>query len=249
MGRKGPRRLRTLIAELTRTHPELQHPAAEIAAGRIAVDGQVLRNPSSLIRAGASIVFESRDPLRGEAKLVAGLAAFDVSAATKVALDVGAAAGGFTRVLLAAGAERVYAVDAGHGQLLGSLRQETRVVNLKATNLGALDTRLVPDTIELFTIDISYLSLAAAAPQLDRVRIADRARLIALVKPTVRARARRAAPGGLRASGGGSSCAGRLRSCRLVRDRVRRVAGPGRARLGRVPAARSAGRRCRFALR
>lgn len=100
-----------------------------------------------------------------------------------MALDVGAAAGGFTRALLDAGARRVYAVDAGHGQLVGSLRQDERVVNLEATNLGELDRRLVPEPIELVTIDVSYLSLSAAVPQLERVELAAGAELVALVKP------------------------------------------------------------------
>jgi 23S rRNA (cytidine1920-2'-O)/16S rRNA (cytidine1409-2'-O)-methyltransferase len=75
-------------------------------------------------------------------------------------------------VLLDAGARRVYAVDAGHGQLLGSLRQDPRVVNLEATNVADLDRRLVPDAIEVVTLDLSYLSLAAAAGQLGRIALA-----------------------------------------------------------------------------
>jgi 23S rRNA (cytidine1920-2'-O)/16S rRNA (cytidine1409-2'-O)-methyltransferase len=122
-------------------------------------------------------------PLRGEAKLRAALSGFDVRVAGRVCLDLGAAAGGFSRVLLEAGATRVYAVDAGFGQLLGSLRQDPRVVNLEATNVAALDARLIPDTIQLVTIDVSYLSLAAAVAQLDRIDIAGDAELIGLVKP------------------------------------------------------------------
>lgn len=122
-------------------------------------------------------------PLRGEAKLRAALDAFDVRVSGRVCLDLGAAAGGFTRVLLEAGASRVYAVDAGFGQLLGSLRQDPRVVNLEATNVAALDGRGVPDAIEVVTIDVSYLALAAAVAQLDRVTIAPGADLIGLVKP------------------------------------------------------------------
>ena len=98
-------------------------------------------------------------------------------------LDLGAAAGGFTRVLLEAGASRVYAVDAGFGQLLGSLRQDARVVNLEATNVARLDDRLVPDRIEVVTIDVSYLALAAAVAQLDRIVLAPNADLVGLVKP------------------------------------------------------------------
>jgi 23S rRNA (cytidine1920-2'-O)/16S rRNA (cytidine1409-2'-O)-methyltransferase len=85
--------------------------------------------------------------------------------------------------LLTEGARRVYAVDAGHGQLLGSLRQDPRVVNLEATNLGSLNRLLVPEPIELITLDLSYLSVAAAVPQLDRVEVAADADLVALVKP------------------------------------------------------------------
>ncbi len=125
----------------------------------------------------------SHAPLRGEAKLGAALAGFDVRVAGRVCLDLGAAAGGVTRVLLEAGAARVYAVDAGFGQLLGSLRQDPRVVNLEATNVAALDGRLVPDAIEVVTIDVSYLALAAAVAQLDRITIAPDADLIGLVKP------------------------------------------------------------------
>ncbi len=122
-------------------------------------------------------------PLRGEAKLRAALAGFDVRVSGRVCLDLGAAAGGFTRVLLEAGASRVYAVDAGFGQLLGSLRQDPRVVNLEATNVAALDGHLVPEPIDLVTIDVSYLALAAAVAQLDPLTIAPGADLIGLVKP------------------------------------------------------------------
>lgn len=106
-----------------------------------------------------------------------------MDAAGKVALDAGAAAGGFVKVLLERGARRVYAVDAGHGQLLGSLRQDLRVVNLEGVNLGALDGRRVPEPVQLVTLDLSYLSLSAAVPQLSRIELAAHAELVGLVKP------------------------------------------------------------------
>ena len=124
-----------------------------------------------------------RAPLRGEAKLQAALEAFGIDVRDRVCLDLGAAAGGFTRVLLDAGALRVYAVDVGFGQLLGSLRQDPRVLNLEATNVSKLDTRLIPERVEVVTIDVSYLALAAAVAQLDRVDIAPDADLVGLVKP------------------------------------------------------------------
>jgi 23S rRNA (cytidine1920-2'-O)/16S rRNA (cytidine1409-2'-O)-methyltransferase len=149
----------------------------------VLVDGFPVRNPRSLVRREAVVTFVEEHTLRGEAKLRAALDAFPVEVRDRVALDVGAAAGGFTRALLDAGARKVYAVDAGHGQLVGSLRQDERVVNLEATNLGELDRALVPEPIELFTVDVSYLSLAAAVPQLARVEVGDGAELLALVKP------------------------------------------------------------------
>jgi 23S rRNA (cytidine1920-2'-O)/16S rRNA (cytidine1409-2'-O)-methyltransferase len=127
--------------------------------------------------------------LGGEVKLRAAIAAFGhrtsgaLRIAGRVAADIGACTGGFTRSLLDAGARRVYAIDAGHGQLLGSLRQDARVVNLEATNLGALSRELVPDVVEVMTIDVSYLSLANALPQLEVLAFADDAELVALVKP------------------------------------------------------------------
>jgi len=134
-------------------------------------------------RAQAPDTVTSQAPLRGEAKLRAALTGFDVQVAGRVCLDLGAAAGGFTRVLLEAGATRVYAVDAGFGQLLGSLRQDPRVLNLEATNVATLDARLVPEPVEVVTVDVSYLALAAAVAQLDRITIAPSADLIGLVKP------------------------------------------------------------------
>lgn len=151
--------------------------------GRVLADGFPVRNPRSLVRRDASLVISGEPLLRGERKLSAALRIFDLDVCGRVALDIGAAAGGFTRALLSGGAARVYAVDAGHGQLLGSLRQDIRVVNLERTNLGELDRRLVPDCVQVITIDVSYLSLATALPQLDAIDLADGAHLVALVKP------------------------------------------------------------------
>jgi 23S rRNA (cytidine1920-2'-O)/16S rRNA (cytidine1409-2'-O)-methyltransferase len=147
------------------------------------VDGLPRTNPASLVSAGGSLTVRSPKGLRGKAKLAHALRAFDVDVSGRIAVDVGAAAGGFTQAMLEAGAGRVYAVDAGHGQPLGSLRQDPRVVNLERTNLGQLDAELVPETLELIGMDLSYLAVGAAAPQLETLRIDPRADLIALVKP------------------------------------------------------------------
>lgn len=117
--------------------------------------------------------------LHGREKLAFALGCFGVDVDGRVALDCGASTGGFTRALLDAGAARVHAVDAGFGQLLGSLRQDPRVVNQERTNLA--DAR-VAGTVDVVTLDLSYLSLATALPQL-QVELSPGADLVALVKP------------------------------------------------------------------
>jgi 23S rRNA (cytidine1920-2'-O)/16S rRNA (cytidine1409-2'-O)-methyltransferase len=172
--------LRQVVAEL---YPELSEPEESIRAGGVLVDGFPVRNPASVVGPHSRITLRQPILLRGEAKLKAALATFAVSIAGRIALDAGASAGGFTKVLLEHGARRVYAVDAGYGQLLGSLRQHADVVNLERINLGELDRTMIADTVEIVTLDLSFLSLADAVPQLNRIAIGPGADLIALVKP------------------------------------------------------------------
>jgi 23S rRNA (cytidine1920-2'-O)/16S rRNA (cytidine1409-2'-O)-methyltransferase len=117
-------------------------------------------------------------------KLEHALDTFALDVQGCVAVDVGASAGGFTTVLLERGAARVYAADAGIGQLRGSLRRDPRVVNLEGRNLGVLDRVLVPEPVDVVTMDLSYLALHDAVPQLERLELTAGAVLVVLVKPT-----------------------------------------------------------------
>ncbi len=174
-----------LVDEVRRQRPELSMTAAEtaIAAGKILAGGRPLDKPESLVRRGCSIVVTSSRPLRGEEKLGHLLDRFALPVADRTCLDVGAAAGGFTRALLDRGARRVYAVDVGHGQLTGALRQDDRVVNLEATNVAALGPGNLPEALGGVSIDVSYLSLSQAAGCLARLSYADGAWLAGLIKP------------------------------------------------------------------
>jgi 23S rRNA (cytidine1920-2'-O)/16S rRNA (cytidine1409-2'-O)-methyltransferase len=154
-----------------------------IEAGLVWVGKVRVTNPRALVSASAPLHIEEPRVLRGTVKLRAALEGFGVVVAGRTALDLGASTGGFTVALLEAGAKRVYAVDAGHGQLLGRLRQDPRVVNRERTNLGALDADLIPDVVDIVTMDLSYLAIARAVPQLERLAFAERADLVALVKP------------------------------------------------------------------
>jgi 23S rRNA (cytidine1920-2'-O)/16S rRNA (cytidine1409-2'-O)-methyltransferase len=176
-------KFRNVIDHLSRARPDRADPEAAIAAGHVLIDGRVVMNPRSQVRTDASVVLRPPRTLRGEDKLRAALDGFAVDITGRECVDLGASAGGFTRVLLERGARRVFAVDAGHGQLRGELRNHSRVVNLERTNLGDLSAipRCAP--IGVVTMDLSYLSVADAVPQIETLSFALDADLIALVKP------------------------------------------------------------------
>ncbi|MFV0523710.1 MAG: SAM-dependent methyltransferase [Acidimicrobiales bacterium] len=182
MARSRPRFV-PLLRRLGVTHPSLDAPGEAIAGGRVKVDGAVVTNPAARVRADAAVTVAEVGPLQGSRKLAAALDHFGVAVAGRVCVDVGACTGGFTSILVEAGAATVYAVEAGFGQLLGSLRQHPRVVNLERTNLGSLTPVLIPEAVDLVVMDLSYLAVADAVGQLETIDIAPDADLIALVKP------------------------------------------------------------------
>jgi 23S rRNA (cytidine1920-2'-O)/16S rRNA (cytidine1409-2'-O)-methyltransferase len=178
-------RKRRLAEEVVARWPELAGVAEElIETGSVLVNGVPRTNLNSLVADTESIrIVTDSGRLRGHTKLSRALDLLGIDPRGAVALDAGASAGGFTQVLLDRGALRVYAVEVGYGQLLGSLRQDGRVVNLERTNIGSLDRGLVPDELDAVTLDIGYLPLATAVPQLDSLGFSEAAWLLALVKP------------------------------------------------------------------
>jgi 23S rRNA (cytidine1920-2'-O)/16S rRNA (cytidine1409-2'-O)-methyltransferase len=183
MGTSSHPKFRNVIEHLSRSRPDLPDPEAVLTAGHVLIDGRVVTNPRSQVRADASVVIKLPRALRGEDKLRAALDAFAIDVTDRECVDLGASAGGFTRVLIEHGARRVFAVDAGHGQLRGDLRNHSRVVNLERTNLSDLSAipRCAP--IGAVTMDLSYLSVAGAVPQIESLTFSADADLIALVKP------------------------------------------------------------------
>jgi 23S rRNA (cytidine1920-2'-O)/16S rRNA (cytidine1409-2'-O)-methyltransferase len=179
-----PRRARFVALSdlLAHRHPGIQADA--IRAGRVLVDGRVLSNPDARARADAAVRVLPETRLRGDVKLSYALDTLAVPVRGRTVVDVGAAAGGFTTALLRHGAHRVYAVDVGFHQLRGWLRQHPRVVDLERHNLAVVDRALVPEPVDLVTLDLSYLSVAGALPHLERLCFAPGVDLVALVKPT-----------------------------------------------------------------
>jgi 23S rRNA (cytidine1920-2'-O)/16S rRNA (cytidine1409-2'-O)-methyltransferase len=109
-----PRNRRTLRDEVRRQRPEANADEL-IAAGLVLVRGRPATDPKFQIARGTAVIVLRQKVLRGTTKLQSALRHFGVPVAGRVALDLGAATGGFTRALLNAGAVRVYAADAGFG--------------------------------------------------------------------------------------------------------------------------------------
>lgn len=119
---------------------------------------------------------------RGGIKLAHGLKHFAIDPKGAVAIDVGASTGGFTDVLLANGAARVYAVDVGHGQLDWKLRHDPRVVVLEKCNARHLSPEHVPETVGGIVCDASFIGLETVL-QAPIQLAAPGAFLVALIKP------------------------------------------------------------------
>jgi 23S rRNA (cytidine1920-2'-O)/16S rRNA (cytidine1409-2'-O)-methyltransferase len=120
---------------------------------------------------------------RGAHKLVAALDAFGIEPAGLVCVDVGASTGGFTDVLLARGAIRVYAVDVGYGQLAERLRQDSRVVSMERVNARTLVPDSLPEAADLAVVDVSFISLGLVLGPIRSVLRDGRGPIVALVKP------------------------------------------------------------------
>jgi 23S rRNA (cytidine1920-2'-O)/16S rRNA (cytidine1409-2'-O)-methyltransferase len=162
--RPSRQRLDQLLVErgLAETRTRAQ---ALVLAGKVKVgegDGaRSDRKPGDLLDPTTPVAVATPEPYvsRGGHKLAAALDAFGIEAAGRICLDVGASTGGFTDVLLQRGAERVYAVDVGRGQLADALRNDPRVVSMERTNARELDRTSLPEHPSLATIDVSFISL------------------------------------------------------------------------------------------
>ena len=158
---------------------------ALVIAGRVFSGERRLDKPGTLLSADASLALRGRDHpwvSRGGLKLAHALEHFGIDPAGRTCLDVGASTGGFTDVLLAHGAKKVYAVDVGHGQLAWRLRQDPRVVAHERVNARHLTRKHVPEPVNLIVCDASFIGLEVVLPAALALA-APGADLIALVKP------------------------------------------------------------------
>jgi len=165
---------------------ESRHKAqALILAGKVLVNRVPVTKAGTRILTSAEIhVKEDEIPYvsRGALKLEEALKTLDIDIAHDVCLDIGASTGGFTDCLLRYGADKVYAVDVGYGQLAWSLRNDSRVVVLERTNIRYLTEDQVPEHVDLVTIDTSFISLKLVVPAALGF-LKKEGRILALIKP------------------------------------------------------------------
>lgn len=119
---------------------------------------------------------------RGGYKLEKAMNNFPITLDQKITMDIGASTGGFTDCMLQNGAKKVYSVDVGYGQLAWKLRQDERVVNLERTNMRYVTREQVPDEIDFFSVDVSFISLKLILP-VARELLSENGEAVCLIKP------------------------------------------------------------------
>lgn len=190
-GKDGSGASRLDVALATRGLASSRTAAARlIAQGLVTVDGRPALKPAAQVAANNVVEVASPDHYvsRAAHKLVAALDAFDVTVEDRVALDVGASTGGFTQVLLERGANKVIALDVGHGQLAPSIRNDSRVSVVEGVNARYLTKETLADVNaantapQLVVADLSFISLGLVLPALVE-SVGPHADIIVLIKP------------------------------------------------------------------
>lgn len=165
--------------------PSRSKAQALLMSGVVYVDGQ------RVDKAGTRVLSSSEIELRGDTnpyvsrgglKLEAALDAFGIDPQGLTAVDIGASTGGFTDCLLQRGAEKVYAVDVGRGQLDWKLRQDVRVVPLERVNARYLMLSDLGEPVDLAVLDVSFISLRKVIPPVVKL-LKPRGLIVALIKP------------------------------------------------------------------
>jgi 23S rRNA (cytidine1920-2'-O)/16S rRNA (cytidine1409-2'-O)-methyltransferase len=170
-----------------------------IESGQVWVCGQPCRTPSRTLPGSCQVEIRGEGlpyVSRGGLKLDRVLQTFGLDVTGLVALDIGASTGGFVDCLLQRGAQRVYALDVGVGQLAPRLRGDARVIPLERRNVRTFQAVELPEAVDLITIDVSFISLTLVFPLLPPF-LQPRGRVVALVKPQFEVGAEHVGRGGI----------------------------------------------------
>jgi len=165
--------------------PSREKAKSAIMAGEVLVEGERVEKSGQRIKIESNIsVIEKETAFvsRGGEKLEKALKVFNVNVQGKRAIDVGASTGGFTDCLLKYGAEKVYCIDVGYGQLAWKLQKDSRVVVIDRTNIRYLTADKFDDLFEFATIDVSFISLDKVLPAVYNL-LKENGEVVALIKP------------------------------------------------------------------
>jgi 23S rRNA (cytidine1920-2'-O)/16S rRNA (cytidine1409-2'-O)-methyltransferase len=155
-----------------------------ILAGQVRVNSQLAHKPSDTVAPADEIALVAGEKFvsRGGYKLEHALDFFHLDVTGLIAIDIGASTGGFTDCLLQRGAQKVFAVDVGQGQLAWKLRQDKRVIVMEKTNARYLKPGQIPQPADLAVIDCSFISLRKILPPAVAL-LKTEGKIVALVKP------------------------------------------------------------------
>lgn len=156
-----------------------------ILAGHVKVDGKVQRKVAAKVSVSSKIDLTVEDyPYVGRAalKLEAALDQFEVKVRDKIALDIGVATGGFSDLLLRMGAEKVYGIDIGEGQIEPSLLSDPRFIYRNHTDARDLQSEDFVEKFDLIVVNVAFISICALLPALTKL-VSEDTSLIVLVKP------------------------------------------------------------------
>lgn len=156
-----------------------------IMAGEVYIDNQKASKSGEQIKGTEKIEVRSKGlqyVSRGGLKLEKAMKRFPISLSDKICMDIGASTGGFTDCMLQNGAAKVYSIDVGYGQLAWKLRTDERVVNLERTNFRHVTHEQIPDEIDFFSVDVSFISLKLILPPAYDL-LKDSGSAVCLIKP------------------------------------------------------------------
>ena len=198
MKRKTPRTRLDNLLMARGLAPNAQKAQAMILAGEVFVNGVRVSTSGTPVAEDALVKINSREQRyasRGGFKLEGALRDFQVDPTRKICLDVGSSTGGFTDCLLQHGAARVYAVDVTVDQIAWKLRQDPRVLRIEC-NARELSLQDIPESMDLVTVDVSFISAGKVLPP--AVRVAkEGATFLILVKPQFELSRDEIGPGGI----------------------------------------------------
>ncbi|MEH6401739.1 MAG: TlyA family RNA methyltransferase [Sneathiella sp.] len=138
-----------------------------ISDGLVRLNGEITKKASLKVTSSCKIEVDKNHSNwvgRGAYKLIAALDHFNFDPKDRIVADLGASTGGFSQVLLARGAQKVYSIDVGHDQLHKNLVSNEKIVNLEGVNARYLTVEEVPDPLDMIVVDVSFISLKKMLP-------------------------------------------------------------------------------------